>query len=145
MDRWLAVVGMALAGAVVAMQPALNAGLGRATGNLTAAMLSFFVGGSALLALVALSGQLGGSEGALEVRWYYLVGGLCGAVWVSLSIVSVKWIGASGVVAATITGQLTGAILIDRLGILGLEQTPVTVTRAAGVALLALGTFMIVR
>lgn len=136
---------MALAGAVVAMQPALNAGLGRATGNLTAAMLSFFVGGSALLALVALSGQLGGSEGALEVRWYYLVGGLCGAVWVSLSIVSVKWIGASGVVAATITGQLTGAILIDRLGILGLEQTPVTVTRAAGVALLALGTFMIVR
>jgi uncharacterized membrane protein YdcZ (DUF606 family) len=35
--------------------------------------------------------------------------------------------------------------LLDRLGILGLEETPVTAERIAGVALLLIGTFLIVR
>ena len=44
MERWIAVVVMALAGGIVALQPALNLGLGRATGTLPAAMLSFVLG-----------------------------------------------------------------------------------------------------
>jgi transporter family-2 protein len=145
MDRWLAVVLMALAGGVVAIQPALNAGLGRATGGLPAAMFSFFFGGIALLALVLLAGQLGQLSEATEVRWYYLLGGLCGALWVSLSLVAVKSIGAGGVVAATIAGQLTGAMIADRFGILGLEEIAITPARLLGAALLGLGTYLVVR
>ncbi|MGH2983491.1 MAG: DMT family transporter [Solirubrobacterales bacterium] len=145
MERWLAVAVMAVAGGVVAIQPALNAGLGRATGNLPAAMLSFLLGAVALAALVTLAGQLGQVSGATEVRWYYLLGGLCGEFWVATSIVAVKAIGAGGVVAATISGQLTGAVVADRLGILGLEEVPITLGRVLGVALLAFGTYLVVR
>ena len=145
MDRWLAVALMALAGGFVALQPPLNSGLGRAVGELPAAMLSFVVGGLALAALVLITGQLAQVGEAGGIRWYYLLGGLCGALWVALSIPAVKAIGAGGVVAATIAGQLSGAILADRLGILGLEQIGVTPSRLAGIALLALGTYLVVR
>jgi transporter family-2 protein len=145
MDRWLAVALMAFAGGVVAMQPPLNSGLARALGALPAAMLSFAIGAAALGILVALTGQLSQLDAATSVHWYYLLGGLCGALWVALSIPAVRSIGAGGVVAATIGGQLTGAVVADRLGILGLERVAITPARVAGVLLLALGTYLIVR
>lgn len=145
MDRWLAVVMMAIAGGVVAIQPALNSGLGRAVGGLPAAMISFAVGALALAALVALTGQLSQVGSATTVPWYYLLGGFCGALWVALSIPAVNAIGAGGVVAATISGQLTGALVADRFGILGLEQIGITPGRVLGVVLLGLGTYLVVR
>jgi bacterial/archaeal transporter family-2 protein len=59
--------------------------------------------------------------------------------------VTVSSIGAGGVAAATITGQLTASIVIDRLGILGLEEQALSVERLAGVALLLAGTYPVVR
>jgi transporter family-2 protein len=79
------------------------------------------------------------------VRWYYLIGGALGAAYVTVALIAVQSIGAGGVAAATITGQLTTAVLIDRLGILGLERTPVTAGRVAGIALLLAGTYLIIR
>lgn len=136
---------MGLAGAAVAIQPALNSGLGRAVGGLPAAMLSFAIGALALVVLVIVTGQLTQLSSTPDVRWYYLLGGLCGALWVAMSIPAVSSIGAGGVVAATITGQLTGAMVADRLGILGLEQIGVTPSRVAGVLLLGVGTYLVVR
>ena len=50
MDRGVAVLLMALVGGLIAMQPAVNAGLGKSTGSLAAALISFAVG-TLLLAL----------------------------------------------------------------------------------------------
>ncbi len=145
MDRGLAVIVTACVGGLIALQPAINAGLGRATGSLPAALVSFAVGTLLLAGIVALSGQAGGLGSVLDVRWYYLLGGALGAAWVFTALVTVKSIGAGGVAAASITGQLTGSIVLDRLGVLGLEQTPITLERAVGVVLLLAGTFLIVR
>ena len=60
-------------------------------------------------------------------------------------LVSVRELGAGGVTAATIAGQLTASVIADRLGILGLDERPLSLQRLAGVALLALGTFLVVR
>ena len=60
-------------------------------------------------------------------------------------LVTVRSLGAGGVTAATIAGQLTMSLVVDQLGILGVAQKPITVSRAAGVALLAVGTFLVVR
>ena len=46
---------------------------------------------------------------------------------------------------ATIAGQLTAAVVVDQLGILGIEKQVVTVPRIAGIALLAAGTFLVVK
>ena len=145
MDRGVAVLLMALTGALIAMQPALNAGLGKATGSLPAALVSFGVGTLLLAVIVVLSGKAGGLSSTFDVSWYYLLGGVLGAAYVFAALSTVGSIGAGGVAAATITGQLTMAVVIDRLGILGLEQTPITAARVVGVGLLLAGTLLIVR
>ena len=135
----------ALVGGLIALQPPINAGLGRATGNLHAALVSFAVGTLLLALIVALSGKAGGLSSTFDVRWYYLIGGMLGAAYVTIALIAVSSIGAGGVAAATITGQLATAVVIDRLGILGLEETPLSATRIAGVVLLLAGTYLVVR
>jgi transporter family-2 protein len=145
MDRGVAVVLMALTGGLIALQAPINAGLGKATGSTAAAFVSFAVGTVLLAAIVALAGQAGGLSSTFDVRWYYLLGGALGAAYVYTALKTVGTIGAGGVAAATITGQLTLSVVIDRLGILGLEQEPISVERVIGVVLLLAGTALIVR
>lgn len=127
------------------MQPAVNAGLGKTTGNIAAALVSFAIGTLLLAVIVALAGQTGGVEQAFGVPWYLLLGGVLGAAYVFTALVTVSSIGAGGVAAATITGQLTFSLILDRAGFLGLAETPISLDRILGVLLLLAGTFLIVR
>jgi len=144
-DRGAAVLLTACAGGLVAIQAPINAGLGKSTGGLPAALVSFVVGTIALATIVVLSGKAGGLSSTFDVSWYYLLGGLLGAVYVANALVAVSAIGAGGVAAATVTGQLTCSVAIDRLGLFGLDQVPLSAARIAGVALLLAGTLLIVR
>lgn len=145
MDKGLAVFLMAVVGGLIALQAPINAGLGRSTGSFAAALISFAIGTLVLAAIVILSGKAGGVSEATSVSWYYLIGGMLGAAYVFTALVLVKEIGAGGVAAATVTGQLTLSVVLDRVGILGLEQTPLSLDRVLGVALLLCGTFLVVR
>ena len=146
MDRSLAVVVTAAAGGLIALQPPINAVLGRETGSLQAGLVSFVVGTILLAAIVVLSGKAGGLSGTLDVGWlYYLGGGVLGAMYVVVALVTVSAIGATGLIAATIAGQLTASVVIDRLGVLGLDEVPISPARVAGVGLLVLGTYLVVR
>jgi len=144
-DRGLAVLLTACAGGLVAMQAPINSGLGKATGGLPAALISFSVGAALLAAIVVLSGKAGGLASATEVSWYYLAGGLLGAAYVTTALLAVPAIGAGGVAAATVTGQLTFSVVVDRLGLFGLDEVPITPARIVGVGLLLFGTFLVIR
>src|SRR3954451_6047470 len=144
LDRGVAVLLTACAGGLVAIQAPINAGLGKSTGSLPAALVSFGVGTIALAAIVVLAGKAGGLESTFDVSWYYLLGGLLGAVYVTNALIAVSTIGAGGVAAATITGQLTASVAIDRLALFGLDEVPLTRERILGVGLLLVGTLLIV-
>jgi transporter family-2 protein len=144
-DKGLAVFFMAVVGGCIALQAPINAGLGKATGSFAAATISFAVGTALLAAIVVLSGRAGGVGEAAHVEWYYLLGGALGAAYVFSALVLVDEIGAGGVAAATVTGQLTLSVVLDRLGVLGLEETPLSIERVLGVVLLLAGTYLIVR
>jgi transporter family-2 protein len=94
---------------------------------------------------VVVSGKAGGVGEATGVEWYYLLGGILGAAYVFSALVLVDEIGAGGVAAATVTGQLVTSVALDRLGVLGLEETSITWERLLGVALLLVGTYLVVR
>ena len=145
MDRGAAIVLTACAGGLIALQAPINAGLGRSTGSLPAALVSFAVGSLALAAIVVLSGRAAGLGSTFDVSWYYLVGGLLGAVYVTTALIAVSSIGAGAVAAATVTGQLTASVAIDRLGLFGLDKVPLGPGRLIGVGLLLAGTALIVR
>lgn len=141
----VAALAVVAAGGLVGLQAPLNAGLGRAIGSVPAAAVNFIVGLCALVVILAVMGELGNVRDAPGVSWYYLVGGLMGAIYVTTALVAVKTLGAGGITAATIAGQLTASVLIDRAGILGLAERPVTVERLLGIALLVAGVYLVVR
>jgi len=146
MDRGLAVLLTATVGGAVALQAPINSHLGRSVGTFQAAFLSFAIGTVALLVIAALAkGGLGTIRHATEPPWYYLTGGLLGVAYVSTVLVTVRTLGAGGVTAATIAGQLTLAVVIDQLGILGVAQRSITVSRVVGIVLLAAGVFLVVK
>jgi transporter family-2 protein len=142
--KGIAILLSCVAGGLVAMQPPINSKLGAAVGNFAAATVSFVVGTIALIVVTLAAG--GHHFGALrDVPWWYFVGGFIGAVFVASSLVTVRTLGAGGVVAAVIAGQLTFSVVLDRFGLLGLTEKPLTLARVAGVLLLAAGVFLIVR
>jgi transporter family-2 protein len=145
MDKGLAVLLTAVAGGLIALQAPINAGLGRATGSLPAALVSFTVGTIALAAVVVLSGKASGLGSTFDVSWYYLFGGLLGAIYVANALIAVAAIGAGGVAAATITRPRAAAVASHRRGLFGLDQIPLSPERVIGVALLLVGTLLVVR
>jgi bacterial/archaeal transporter family-2 protein len=145
MDRGLAVILMALTGGLIAMQAPINAGLGRQTGSIAAAFISFGIGTVVLAMIMVVAGQASGVSAAFDVRWYYLVGGILGAAYVFSALTAVSSIGAGAVAAATITGQLTLSVVLDRVGFLGLEEQAITAPRVLGIVLLLAGTYLVVR
>ena len=146
MDRTLVAAGATVVvGSLIALQAPINSGLGKATGTMPAAAISFLVGTALLLGIVLVSGEIGSLAKATDVKWYYLIGGLLGAAYVTTVLLTVRTLGAGGVTAATVAGQLTMSVVIDRLGFLGLEETPITLTRVIGVLLLFAGTVLVIR
>ncbi len=146
MDRNLALMLTVFVGGLVALQAPINSTLGRTVGSFQGAAISFSVGLIALLALAALTSGTGTIGRARELEWYYLVaGGLIGAAYVTSVLVTVRSLGAGGVTAATIAGQLAMSVLIDHFGLLGLPRAPLNASRVLGIALLAAGAFLIVR
>jgi transporter family-2 protein len=146
MDRGVAAILMVVAGGFIALQSPINSHLGRAVGALQAAFLSFAIGTVVLLVAAAFArGGLGRLGNAGQVSWVYWTGGVLGAGYVSLALVSVRSLGTGGVIAATIAGELTVAVLVDQFGWFGVAQQTITPVRVAGIVLLGLGVLLVVR
>ena len=146
MTRGLAVFLGAGAGALVAMQAPINSRLGKTVGGVQAATFSFLVGTAALVAIsFILRGGLGSLGSIGKVPWWALIGGLLGAVFVFVALEAVKTLGASGLTAAVIAGQLAMSVVIDRFGLLGIAKTPITLHRVLGLVLLVAGVALVVR
>jgi bacterial/archaeal transporter family-2 protein len=131
---------------VVAAQAPLNSELGRSVGGLQASVIALGVSFAALLALTAVTGGLGDLSRAGDARWWVLIGGgLLGGLYVASIVWTVRALGAGGLTAATISGQLALAVAIDHFGWLGVERSPITVAKVSGVLLLAVGTWLVIR
>ncbi|MDQ3587168.1 MAG: DMT family transporter [Actinomycetota bacterium] len=142
----IAVMATVLAGGFIALQAPINAGLGKAVGSIPAASISFAIGTAALVTITLLVGGGYGKVGEIRgLSWYYLLGGALGAIYVTTALIAVQTLGAGGVTAATIAGQLAMSVALDRLGAFGLEQRELSPLRVLGVGLLAVGTILVVR
>ena len=104
------------------------------------AFVSFAVGTVVLLVAAALArGGLGRIGHVGDVSAIYLTGGVLGAGYVTSALVSVRSMGTGGVIAATIAGELTVAVLIDQFGWFGVTQQVITPARVLGIVLLGCG------
>lgn len=146
MSRGLAVLVGVAAGCLVGMQAPINARLGKTVGSIQAATFSFLVGTVVLVAIATfVNGGLGELANVGRAPWWALVGGLLGAVYVTVALIAVRTLGASGLTAVVITGQLAISVVIDRFGLLGLAKQQIDVSRVVGLVLLVAGVVLVVR
>ncbi|ATL64963.1 DMT family transporter [Nocardia terpenica] len=136
-----------LVGAGVAVQGRVNGALGeRLHDGIAAAAVSFVLGLGLLGVVFAVSGRLRAGVRLVWVavrdgtlRWWHLLGGLCGAFFVACQGLTVAVVGVTAFTVAVVAGQLTSSVLVDRLGLGPGGRTPVTAMRlgGAGLALVA--------
>ena len=144
-DRTTALLLTAGVAVLLATQAPINANLGLQVGRVQAALISFVVGTVILTVFVfAFEGGFPNGIGVGTVSWQYFLGGALGAAYVTTVIFTVRTLGAGGVTAATITGQLSMSLVLDQFGLFGLEKHPITWQRLVGVLLLGAGTYLVV-
>ena len=140
MTRGLAVLLAAAAGIFVGLQAPVNSRLGKEIGSLQAATVSFTVGLLALILVASLSsGGISGVTNAGRAPWWALIGGVLGAFYVTVALITVRTLGLSALTAIVVSGQLAIAVVVDRFGLLGITKQQIGAPRIIGLVLLLVG------
>ena len=121
-----------------AFQAPVNAALGRFVGVVESSFISFTVGTLSLL-LVSLFIGKGSILKVVDAPPNLWIGGFLGAFFVTVALFVVPKIGAAVMIASVITGQMTAALIIDQIGLLGIPKNPIDLYRIGGLACLAVG------
>ena len=146
MTRGLAVLLAAAAGIFVGLQAPVNSRLGREIGSLQAATVSFTVGLLALIIVASLSsGGISGVTNAGKAPWWALIGGVLGAFYVTVALITVRTLGLSALTAIVVSGQLAIAVVVDRFGLLGITKQHIGAPRIIGLVFLLVGVVLVVR
>jgi len=132
------------AGCVVALQPPINAALGRTVGLLESGLVSFAVGTIFLAAAVLLLGR-GSLLRVVEIPAWQLSGGVLGAFMVVATTMAAPRIGVLSTLVAMIFGNLVMAAIIDHKGWFGLNVIVFDWRRLLGLALVLAGIALVMR
>jgi transporter family-2 protein len=133
------------AGIAGAAQAAVSGALGRRVGTVGAAGFGVVLAAILVVALAVVLGRGGSIASAIHQPVWLWLGGLFGAVIVLAIAYAPPRIGTFATVALLIAGQLAAGAVIDALGLLGSPRIPVTITRAAGLVLVAAGAALTLR
>jgi transporter family-2 protein len=137
-----------VAGALVALQFAVNAALRTYLGNgspLFATLISYAVGTiSSLLCLVILRPVLPAWNKVAAVPWWAWTGGAIGVGYVSASVLLAPKLGATAFIFLVIAGQILASLLFDHYGLIGYTVRPFNGWRALG-CLLLIGAVLIIK
>lgn len=136
-----------LVGAGLVVQVGLNMAVSRAVGSAPlAALVNFLVGTCLLIAFLLMWRQDWPTRSQLATvpvwAWF---GGAFGAAYVATATFAGPRLGALLLLALTVCGQMVASLVVDHYGWLGFAQQPVTISRLLGVALLAIGIFLVAR
>jgi len=145
MGALLPVILVLLAGVGLAVQPPTNAALARASGSVVLAALTSFAIGTAVLAVAWVATDRtspAALKGAPAWAW---MGGLYGAIFVAILAYAAPRLGIAVALTLAIASQMVAALVVDHWGLLGLDRSPASLTRIAGVALVIGGALLVRR
>lgn len=135
-----------LAGALITIQSVLNSALGERTGNLGSVLILTVVSIVVLIALIVVF------PGTADLRhlpglaqWYLYAGGILGIAILAAPVFLIPKIGATATLTGLVMGQLLLAVLIDHFGAFNVPRVEIDLTRIFGIALLALGAYLVVK
>lgn len=131
---------MLVAGIGIPILAALNAALGRMIGSPnTAAVILFAIAFAAsAVALFLLPGGQAFAKAAQAPKHLFLAGVLIAFYVLSITHVAPHF-GVGNAVFFVLLGQLISTAAIDHFGLFGAQVTPLTLMRAGGIAVMAVG------
>jgi len=134
-------------GAMITIQPPLNAIISRSVGSAYAATsISILVAFLCSLAILAIAGAGRLTPAALApVPWWAYLGGVVGAIFVGSGVVIAPVTGALVFFVCVIAGQLIGSTVADHFGAFGLSVRPASAARLVGIALVLVGAALVSR
>ncbi len=138
MDKLTLILLAIAAGLSNGFQAPINAALGKYTGAIESSCISFTVGALSLFIVAMVIGR-GSIIKFAEAPPYLLVGGILGAILVTIMLIVVTRIGAAVTISSVITGQMIAALIIDQTGFLGVPKNPIDLYRIGGIFFLAVG------
>jgi transporter family-2 protein len=145
MSRGAALFFTLAAGTLVGIQPAANAALSEHVGDFGAAFVSIVVSATIIGLLLLVVGHPGRLSALAHIRPEQLLGGLGGAAVVTIGLIAVRPLGAGGVVALLVAGQMIISVIADRFGWFGLHHVGIGIGRVLGVVLVIAGTVLVTR
>jgi transporter family-2 protein len=131
-------------GAIISMQPAINAQMAARLGSPLAAAVCSIVISLAMIVVVwtTLGRAPAGMSKLWSLPWWVLIGGAAGALFVLGGIMVAPRLGVAAFFTCIVLGQVLGAVILDQVGAFGLEAQPITWTRALGILLVVAGAAM---
>jgi transporter family-2 protein len=144
---WLGFALALLAGAVSPLQAGVNAQLAKVAGSPLFASFFSFIGGTLVLYLVILILGLRWPELAklTHTPWWYWIGGIVGALFVTSNVFLAPRLGALALVGLIIAGQIISSTLLDHFGLAGYTAHPLSIQRITGIFLLSAGVWLMYR
>lgn len=141
--KLISMIAALFAGSMIAFQSPINARLGGVMGGpLVATFFSFAVGTVALAILLAVSGNIPKFAEINQTQSWMWIGGLLGAIFVFVSISVVPVLGAALMISLFVTGQLVGALLIDKTGFLLPQSIDIGWERIAALVLMVVAVWL---
>ncbi|HEY0926977.1 DMT family transporter [Brevundimonas sp.] len=142
----LSMIAVVLAGGATALQAPTNAKMMTAVGSpVNAAFVSFAVGTAALGIVAMILQTKPDLTAARGLPWYAWIGGLYGAIFVVAAAWGVPRLGVALTITLMVAGQLLIGLILDHFGAFGSPQSPISLGRMAGVALVVAGVLMVRR
>ncbi len=130
---------MALAGVGIPLLAALNAALGVRIGSpWSATVVLFTVALCCALAVSILTGPGALAKVPAAPKHLLLAGALVAFYVMSITFVAPRF-GVGNAIFFVLLGQLVSAATIDHFGMFGARVSPLTLTRAGGIAVMAIG------
>ncbi|MHC8393324.1 DMT family transporter [Pseudomonas sp. LB3P93] len=134
-----------IAGAVVPFQSAINANLTRGLGHpLWATLASLLVSIVVVLPIMlAMRLPLPSLTFITKAPLWMWAGGAFGVCFISLALMLLPKLGASGFIALALAGQVVASLVLDHFGLFGLVERQMTLPRVVGAVLLLAGVMLI--
>lgn len=130
-----------LAGILNAFQGSINSILGKKIGIFEASLVNFSVGTAVLLVVTLIFGR--GHFGLLfSVPKWQWIGGILGAIYVTIVVLMVPRIGIASVLVMIIAGQLLMSAVIDNYGLFGSAVIPFDWKRLLSLILMGMAVFL---
>jgi len=141
MSNFPYILAALLMGAVLSLQPAVNATMARILGN---PFLAASVSISISLVIVFTLWLVWASDTRdfsqfRNLPWWVVVGGVVGAIFVAGSIITAPVLGVALFFVCMVAGQLIGSTIIDHIGAFGLEVKPISAVKLLGLGFVILG------